>query len=335
MKLNLNTADVYDEIPSRRPQKIKKKDKPRLSPESTRAELTSQGDNLDYLFTYNASRHERGWLMGSLGAFYEQAWFVDVLKMVKGGKEASVYLCEAHPNTGTDYLAAKVYRPRMLRNLKNDQIYREGRVNLDSEGREIRDERIAHAMMKKTSFGKQILHTSWIAHEVKTLQTLHNAGCDVPRVYASGNNAILMDYIGDLDLPAPTLSQVHLKRNEAGSLFHRVVSNIELMLANRRIHGDLSAYNILYWDGEITLIDFPQAIDPDDNRSAFRIFERDVIRICEYFLHQGVRCDGHRLARDLWHAQQRRILPEVDPALLNSEDEGDIDYWRKMQTIRE
>lgn len=338
MKLNSNVneiAEQFEETSTRRPQKIKRKEKPRPSPEGIRAELTSLGDTKEYPFTYNATRHERGWLLGSLGYFYEQTWFVDVLKMVQGGKEASVYLCEAHPNTGTDYLAAKVYRPRMLRNLKNDQLYREGRVNLDIEGHLIKDERMAHAMMKKTAFGKQVLHSSWIAHEVKTLEILYKAGVDVPRVYASGNNAIIMDYIGDPDVPAPALSHIRLKRDEANALYKRVVANIELMLANNRIHGDLSAYNILYWDGDITLIDFPQAIHPDENRSAYRIFERDVIRVCEYFLQQGVACDGRRLAKDLWHSQQRRVLPDVDPALLSADDDGDVIYWRKMQNNRE
>ena len=335
MKTNVDIADLYDDIPTRRPQKIKRKEKNRPSADQIRSELTSQGDNRDYPFTYNASRHERGWLLGSLGYFYEQTWFLDVLKIVQGGKEASVYLCEANPNTGTDYLAAKVYRPRMLRNLKNDQLYREGRANLDVEGRLIKDDRINHAIMKKTAFGKQVLHSSWIAHEVKTMEILYQAGADVPRVYASGNNAILMDYIGDPEVSAPALSQIHLKPKEAQTLYERVVTNIELMLANNRIHGDLSAYNILYWDGEITLIDFPQAIHPDENRSAYRIFERDVIRICEYFQHQGVQCDGRRLARDLWHAQQRRLLPDVDPALLSPEDDEDVAYWQKMKDNRE
>jgi hypothetical protein len=32
------------------------------------------------------------WLTTSLGGFYEEHWFDDVVRMVKGGKEASVYL---------------------------------------------------------------------------------------------------------------------------------------------------------------------------------------------------------------------------------------------------
>ena len=65
--------------------------------------------------------------------------------------------------------------------------------------------------------------------------------------------------------------------------------NIEIMLVNGMIHGDLSAYNILYWEGEITLIDFPQVTDSRVNRQAYLILERDIKRVCEYFAAQGVR----------------------------------------------
>ncbi|NIT56687.1 MAG: serine protein kinase RIO, partial [Aliifodinibius sp.] len=76
---------------------------------------------------------------------------------------------------------------------------------------------------------------------------------------------------------------VDLERDEAQLLFDRVIHNVELMLKHNRVHADLSAYNILYWEGEIILIDFPQAISPVNNQSAYLIFKRDMLRICEYF----------------------------------------------------
>jgi RIO kinase 1 len=251
---------------------------------------------------------------------------------VKGGKEANVYQCLANESVqGLDlpYLAAKVYRPQRFRNLKNDHLYREGRINLDEDGREINDERMQRAMQKKTEFGRELLHTSWIEHEVKTMQILHEAGADVPRVWASGNNAILMAYIGDEDLAAPVLHSVSLNIKEARRHFERVLHNIELMLSRQRIHGDLSAFNILYWQGEITLIDFPQAIDPQVNRNAFRIFERDVQRVCEYFARQGVKSNPHRLANDIWKAHHLKEIPDVHPALLDANDAKDRSYYQR------
>ncbi len=278
-------------------------------------------------FTYQASRHERAWIEDSLGSFRQQQWLDDVVGLVKGGKEATVYLCAAHATTGAEFLAAKVYRPRMFRNLKNDAVYRQGRANLDSDGRKITDDGMLHAIQKKTGYGWELTHTSWIEYEYQTLLTLYEAGADVPRPYARGNNAILMEYLGEPGSPAPVLASVELERSEARRLFDRVVMDIGLMLAHNRVHGDLSAFNILYWDGAIHLIDFPQVIDADGNPDALRIFERDVARVAGYFARQGVRADPRRLAARLWTDHHRSLLPPIDPLLLDGEEPADRRAW--------
>ena len=122
-----------------------------------------------------------------------------------------------------------------------------------------------------------------------------------------------------------------ISRREARPLFQRVVHNIELMLGQQRVHGDLSAYNILYLDGDIRLIDFPQAINPHENRSAYAIFERDVTRVCEYFIRQGVHTEPSRLAAKLWDAQRLRHTPEIHPALLDVDDPRDRALWKREQ----
>jgi RIO kinase 1 len=277
----------------------------------------------DYPFTYHASQHEKEWLLGSISEFYEQNWFEDILAMAKGGKEASVYLCRTPQGALENLLALKVYRPRRFRNLKKDHLYREGRENLDAEGKVVLDERAYHAMQKRSSYGKELLHTSWVGHEYLTLQILYEAGADIPKPYASSTNAILMGYVGDEAGTAPSLNSVSLTTAEANALFQRVMHNVELMLANNRIHADLSAYNILYWEGEITLIDFPQAIAPDENHNAWRIFARDVQRVCDYFSAQGVHCDAEKLARGLWQARGRAFSPELDPHYLDPDNEED------------
>ncbi len=90
-----------------------------------------------------------------------------------------------------------------------------------------------------------------------------------------------------------------------------MLRNIELMLAAQVVHGDLSAYNVLYWAGEIAIIDFPQVVDPRQNSEAADIFRRDVLRICQYFARCGVASQPERLTRDLWvrHASGSKPLP--------------------------
>jgi RIO kinase 1 len=311
--------------------KIHHKKKP-PSPEQNRTTAEPVLDNTfdEFTFTYNASRHERAWILNSLSTFHEQQWIEDVTRLVKGGKEATVYQCTTNnSHLQTDYIAAKIYRPRRFRSLKNDALYREGRQNLDGDGRRINDDGMLHAIQKRTEFGRELMHTSWIEHEFQTLEILHSAGADVPVPYASGNNAILMGFIGDANTPAPILNSIHLSHDEARSLFTRIVQNIEIMLANGRIHGDLSAFNILFWEGEITLIDFPQVVQPDQNLNAYAIFQRDVERVCEYFQRQGIASNARRLARNLWQTYGHRLDPEVDVRYLDGDDKEDREFYNK------
>ncbi|HLF26035.1 MAG TPA: RIO1 family regulatory kinase/ATPase [Anaerolineae bacterium] len=271
------------------------------------AEAEPPSDDTGYGFhpTYKSSHHDHGemqWIVSALSQFYYDKLIDDVLRAVKGGKEASVYVCAAHPSTGVDFIAAKIYRPRMFRSLKNDALYREGREVIGEEGKTIkaRDQRMKRAVDKMTRFGQVLRSISWISHEYETLQRLHAAGADVPRPYTLGESAILMTYLGDEANPAPTLNTVALERDEAHALFERVLHNLELMLAQHRVHADLSAYNILYWEGAISLIDFPQAVDPRVNRHAEALLTRDVERVCQYFKRYGVKADAARLAAGLW-----------------------------------
>jgi RIO kinase 1 len=91
-------------------------------------------------------------------------------------------------------------------------------------------------------------------------------------------------------------------------VFRAVMRNIEAMLANGRIHSDLSAYNILYWQGEIRIIDFPQAVDPRVNPHARALLLRDVGNMCRWSGKQGFHQDANRLADALWRRFMRGEL---------------------------
>jgi RIO kinase 1 len=252
--------------------------------------------------TFQPAKYEKVWLLASLKVFYEQHLISDVLAQVKGGKEATVYRCQAYPETGLDLVAAKVYRPRQFRNLRNDKMYREGRQILTGEGRAAKrtDSRIMRAIGKKTAFGEQVQHTSWLLYEYTTLEKLYQAGAAVPQPHAVSDNVIVMEYRGDYTSAAPTLHETVLPQRQARAFFEEVLRNIELMLQHGLVHGDLSAYNILYWDNQLTLIDFPQVTDIHSNPNARFILERDLKRICEYFDRYAVRSDWYALANEFW-----------------------------------
>jgi serine/threonine-protein kinase RIO1 len=75
------------------------------------------------------------------------------------------------------------------------------------------------------------------------------------------------------------------------------------------------------------MIDFPQVVSPDSNRNAWQIFHRDILRLCEYFIRQGVRVDPDRLAVDLWRSNGYHIRPDAHPALQDANDPSDRQYW--------
>lgn len=301
--------DRFDPIYNDRRARRRRKPKPRHVPKKRAGEIitavTDSTEGLEGGFTptYQPSQYETGWLMESLEQFYDQQIITDVLALVKGGKEASVYRCAAHPTTGVELVAAKVYRPRMFRQLRNDKRYRQGRSILTAEGRPVKktDHRVMRAIGKKSAFGVQVAHTSWLMHEYTTLQQLYRTGGAVPQPFAVSDNVIIMGYVGDERMAAPLLNDVRLSADEVRPLFDEVLRNVELMLGQGWIHGDLSAYNILYWDGAITLIDFPQVTALQTNPDAYGILRRDIARICEYFARMGLSRDADALADDLWY----------------------------------
>lgn len=300
-------ASQFDPMQTDRQARRKRKPKAKHMPKKGQKEVISEiaatsGLEGGFQTTYTPGLFEEGWLLQSLRDFYDLHLISDVLGRVKGGKEASVYRCAATPATGFELLAAKVYRPRQMRNLRNDKMYREGRQILGSNGKVVkeRDQRMMRALDKKTALGEQLEHTSWMMHEYMTLDKLFKAGAAVPQPVAVSSNAILMSYVGDETMGAHTLSEIALEPQEAGALFQEVMRNIELMLQFDLIHGDLSAYNILYWEGEITLIDFPQVTNIESNTQARMILERDVLRVCEYFSDQGVPCNPEMIFHNMW-----------------------------------
>jgi RIO kinase 1 len=294
---------LYADRQARRKRKPKVKHTPKVSSQALVQSIAdTQGLEGGFNPTYKPGLFEEAWLLDAIRPFYDGALISDVMARVKGGKEANVYRCQAHPSIGTEWLAAKVYRPRMFRNLRNDAMYREGRAFIKEDGRGVKkpDQRIMRALQKKTTYGLEIAHISWLQYEMSALNALHLSGAHVPKPYASSANAILMSYYGDEGRAAPTLHEVRLTRSKANDLFDILLNDVALMLKQGLIHGDLSAYNILYWQGEPFIIDFPQVIYAQVNTNARLILARDIERLCDYFNAYGLRRDPIQIAEALW-----------------------------------
>ena len=72
------------------------------------------------------------------------------------------------------------------------------------------------------------------------------------------------------------------------------------MLAYGPVHADLSAYNVVYWEGELKVIDFPRAVDARANPNAFFYFRRDLDHLGQCFERYRVFPDLLSPSWDLW-----------------------------------
>ena len=223
-----------------------------------------------------------------------------VLEAVGEGKEATAYCCRAGEKVPFGLALAKVYRADRFRDFANASVYTVGEV--------VNDRRARKAIEQKTGTGRRMRHRVWVQREWATLCELHDAGADVPAPYACARDGILMEFIGDEHGAAPLLLHSELGRWEARRLYDRLVANVELFLACDRVHGDLSAYNVLYHAGKIWVIDFPQSVDARRNPHARQLLARDLRNLARYFRRYGVRDDTSARASRLWSRYQRAEL---------------------------
>ena len=86
----------------------------------------------------------------------------DVLRQLKSGKEAAVYLVRC----GEHVRCAKVYKEATQRSFRQAVEYQ--------EGRRVKNSRRARAMEKGSSYGKREQETAWQTAEVDALYRLAN-----------------------------------------------------------------------------------------------------------------------------------------------------------------
>ena len=123
------------------------------------------------------------------------------------------------------------------------------------------------------------------------LERLHAAGVTVPPPVERVENGYRMAFIGDGEQAAPRLADVDLDLVTARRVWRELQRDIQRMLDAELVHGDLSAFNILWWHERPVIIDFSQAVDVVTHPAARNLLRRDVDRTAAYFRAQGVAVD--------------------------------------------
>jgi RIO kinase 1 len=187
----------------------------------------------------------------------------DVLYPISAGKEASIFLAlwKNHP------IVLKAYRlwatPHKLSMTK-------GHIR-ESSG-------------KKTRWILGLIEDIAVA-EFDVLQNCFNAGVRIPTPISRVANYLTMRFIGNGETPAPQLREVELDNPE--SVMIEIFDQYLKMYRDAHYtHGDLSAYNILWWKNQPWIIDVPQSetVNKWSDMNKVELFlRRDIENVLRYF----------------------------------------------------
>jgi len=252
-----------------------------------------------------------------LQALIDDGVIDEVVRSLKSGKEASVYVVRA----GDDIRCAKVYKDMRQRSFQARAQYQ--------EGRKVRGSRDARARAKSTSYGRKEQETAWKNAEVDALYRLADAGVRVPRPYGFFSGVLVMELVTDEDgRSAPRLGEVELSPETARAYHAFLIGQIARMLSVGLIHGDLSEYNVLVAPDGPVIIDLPQAVDAAGNNNALAMLERDVANINASLgrFAPELLASGH--AREMWALFERGELKpdsELTGTFVRDETLADVD----------
>lgn len=230
----------------------------------------------------------------------EPSWLVDEpwsdreLGPLKSGKEAQVDLLERSGDDGrTCLLAVKRYAPRQVKT--KGQLEAQGFDRASSfrhdvqyrEGRQFRKSRDRRAVERMSAHGKRLLQDRWTDHEFTVMRRLWAGGVSVPYPVSFADDRFVMQYLGDRSQAAPQVASARLEGDELAAAAGQLLHGLERMVAAGFAHGDLSPYNLLWWEGQLWFIDFPQAIDIAANPQGLNLLHRDIANVATWFSRRG------------------------------------------------
>ncbi|MDR3385949.1 MAG: serine protein kinase RIO [Rudaea sp.] len=260
-----------------------------------------------------------------LQALVDDGVIDDVLRPLKSGKEASVYVVRA----SDEVLCAKVYKDMAQRSFQARVQYQ--------EGRKFRGSRQARAIGKATKFGRREQEAEWKNTEVDALYRLAAAGVRVPRPRGYFHGVLLMDLVTDEHgHSAPRLGEVELTPEQARSFHAELIRDVVRMLCQGLIHGDLSEYNMLIAASGPVIIDFPQVVSAAGNNAARAMLLRDVHNLRDTLARFAPELGDTHFGEQMWALYEKSEL-HADTVLNGSFtfDERRADVGAIMSSIEE
>jgi len=131
------------------------------------------------------------------------------------------------------------------------------------------------------------------------MSVLWAAGVRCPYPVSYRDDVFVMEYVGDRDGAAPHLARARLDADQLRSAHDQLVDGLFAITAAGWVHGDLSAFNLLWWHDELWFIDFPQAMEIAANPQGLNFVHRDVMNVSAWFAQRGLDVDGEALFGEL------------------------------------
>ncbi|XP_021912582.1 serine/threonine-protein kinase RIO1-like [Carica papaya] len=195
--------------------------------------------------------------------------FHDINGCISTGKEANVY--HATKSDGQE-LAIKVYKTSVLV-FKDRDRYVQG------------DYRFRHGYCRHNP--RKMVKT-WAEKEMRNLMRLRAAGIRCPMPLLLRLHVLVMEFIGKAGWAAPRLKDASLSSDKLREGYVEVIVAMRTLYQKcKLVHGDLSEYNILYFEGHLYIIDVSQAVDLD-HPHALDFLREDCVHVSDFFKKHGV-----------------------------------------------
>ncbi|KAL6582860.1 hypothetical protein OROMI_004938 [Orobanche minor] len=188
---------------------------------------------------------------------------------ISTGKEANVY--HATKSDGPE-LAVKVYKTSVL-------------VFKDRSRYLLGNRRFDYGFNKHNP--RQMVKI-WAEKEMRNLMRLKAAGVRCPSPLHLRLHVLVMEFIGKWGWAAPRLKDANLSRDRLRESYLEIILAMRTMYQKcKLVHGDLSEYNILYYEGQLYIIDVSQSVDLD-HPLALDFLREDIVHVSDFFKKNGV-----------------------------------------------
>lgn len=195
--------------------------------------------------------------------------FHDINGCISTGKEANVY--HATKSDGQE-LAIKVYKTSVLV-FKDRDRYVKG------------DYRFRYGYCKHNP--RKMVKT-WAEKEMRNLMRLKAAGIRCPTPHLLRLHVLVMEFIGKSGWAAPRLKDASLSLDKLREAYMEMIMAMRTLYQKcKLVHGDLSEYNILFYEGHLYIIDVSQSVDLD-HPHALDFLREDCIHVSDFFRKHGV-----------------------------------------------